>query len=194
MEYLISYNCVYYLWVFLIFLEIINIRLCCILNTIMTTTQFFEKYTSHFIWKGCVWEGVGVRTKQQHIDPHSYGHQHFFPVLLGCSTGGLGPILAGWWFSLPRLISNCSGLQNSLSGAWGLPLLGAGFLYRILSATLLIPKNSLNFLCTELYNSSTPSQYLPITGHGNMHLRHPWNGMFGWVGGQYTTIGILDIV
>ena len=33
-----------------------------------------EKYTSHFIWKGCVWEGVGDWTELQHIDPHSYGH------------------------------------------------------------------------------------------------------------------------
>ena len=33
-----------------------------------------EKYTSHFIWKGCVWEGVGDRTELQHFDPHSIGH------------------------------------------------------------------------------------------------------------------------
>ena len=31
-------------------------------------------YTSHFIWKGCVWEGVGDQTELQHIDPHSIGH------------------------------------------------------------------------------------------------------------------------
>ena len=39
-------------------------------------------------------------------------------------------------------------------------------------------QNSLNFLCTELYNSSTPTQYLLITGHRNMHFRPLWNGMF----------------
>ena len=98
------------------------------------------------------------------------------------------------------------------------------------------PKNSLNFLCTELYNSSTPTQSLmhsrrlwngmfdrhraeitvmQFTGHSlrgislwlyrgiltlshivsqahpcqwNMQLPRLWNGMFGWVGGQYTTI------
>ena len=38
--------------------------------------------------------------------------------------------------------------------------------------------NWLNFLCTELYNSSTPTQYLPITGHLNMHFRRLSNGMF----------------
>ena len=80
-------------------------------------------------------EGVRDRTKLQHIDPHSYGHQRFFPILLVCSTGGLGPSLSGCWFSLPQLISNWSGLQIDWSGTWGLPLLGVGFLYRILSPT-----------------------------------------------------------
>ena len=36
----------------------------------------------------------------------------------------------------------------------------------------------LNFLCTQLYNSSTSTQYLPITDHLNMHFRRLWNGMF----------------
>ena len=58
-----------------------------------------------------MWEGVGDRTELQHIDPHSYGHQRFFPVLLGWSTGG-----------------------------WGPASLGAGFLYRILSPTGLVSK------------------------------------------------------
>ena len=75
-------------------------------------------------------------------------------------------------FSLPHLISNSSDPQNSLSGAWGLPLLGAGFLYHILSP------NSLNFLCTELYSSSMPTKSLSITSHRNMHFRRHWNGMF----------------
>ena len=106
-------------------------------------TQFLEKYTSHFIWKVCVWEGAGDRTELQHIDPHSIGHQRFFPVLLGCSIEGLGaqplwvlvfstasylhssdPQLsigglrapsAGCWLSLLRLVSNWSGLQTALS-------------------------------------------------------------------------------
>ena len=100
-------------------------------------TQFLEKYSSHFIWKGCVWEGVGDRTELQHIDPH----QRFFPVLLGCSTGSLGaqPLWdmflnpasshqlvwssncsigglrvpsAECWLSLPHLVTNGSGLQT----------------------------------------------------------------------------------
>ena len=58
-------------------------------------------------------------------------------------------------------------------GAWGsIYLRGAGFLYHILSP------NWLNFLCTQLYNSSPPTQSPPITGHQNMHFRRLWNGMF----------------
>ena len=76
-------------------------------------------------WKVCAWEGVGDRTELQHIDTHSYGHQRFFPVLLGCSTRGLGPGLSGCWFSLPHLISNSSdpqllnrGPEGSLDKCW----------------------------------------------------------------------------
>ena len=53
--------------------------------------SLLEKYTSQFIWKGCVSEGVWDRTELQYIDPHSYGHQCFFPVLrmlLNRSPGG----------------------------------------------------------------------------------------------------------
>ena len=103
-------------------------------------------------WKGWVWEGVGDRTELQHIDPHSIGHNCFSlpfswaaqpgdwrPSLSGTcsliqhllsnwsdpqlSIGGLRAPSAGCWLSLPLIVSNWSGLQNSQSGAWGLPLL-----------------------------------------------------------------------
>ena len=98
-------------------------------------TQFLEKYTSHFIWKGCVWDGVGDRTELQHIDPHCYGHQRFFPVLLGYSTGGLEAQPLRDMFLNPASSLQLVWSPNSQSRAWGLPLLGAGFLYRILSQT-----------------------------------------------------------
>ena len=50
-----------------------------------------EKYTSHFIER-VVWEGVGDRTKTAtySLPPQLFWlTQPFFPVLLGCSTGGL---------------------------------------------------------------------------------------------------------
>ena len=54
----------------------------------------------------------------------------------------------------------------------------ASYLQLIWSPKLVWSPNSLNFLCTELYNSSTPTQSLPMTGHRNMHFRRLWNGMF----------------
>ena len=60
-----------------------------------------------------MWEGVGDRTELQLIDPPLYWPQpRFFPVLLCCSTGGLGAHYAGCWFSLPHLVTNGSGLQT----------------------------------------------------------------------------------
>ena len=115
-------------------------------NTITTRDIILRKIYLSLYWKGCVWDGVGGRTELEHNDPHSYGHQRFFPVLLSCSTGGPGA----------QLSSGCC------------------FLYSIISD----PQNSLNFLCTELYNSLTSTQYLPITGHRNIHFRSLWNGMF----------------
>ena len=81
-------------------------------KTIKTTTQFLEKYTSHFIWKGCAWEGVGDWTELQHIDPHSYGHQCFFPVLLMMLNRRPGGLLSWVLASSTSLITNGSGLQK----------------------------------------------------------------------------------
>ena len=87
-------------------------------------TQSFRKiYLSLYLKGLCVWEGVGDRTELQYIYPHSNGHQRLFLSFQGCSTGGPGP-----------------------------PLLGAGFLYHILSPTGL--KTYWLPVFTELYNSS----------------------------------------
>ena len=82
-------------------------------TTIIKTndTVLRKMYLSHY-WKGCVWQGIGDRTELQHIDPHPYGHQRFFPVLQCCSTGGPGAQLSA----------------------------GCCFLYSSISPTLLIPK------------------------------------------------------
>ena len=138
-----------------------------------------EKYTFHFIWKGCVWEGVGDRTEQQHVDPHSISHNSVsFPFS---------------WAAQPE--------------AKGPTLLGAGFFYRILSPTGLI-SNWLNFLCTELYNCSMSTFFLwasqialiqPVHGQGYIliflyrtHLLFTLAHFLFWqtdrVGGQYTTL------
>ena len=54
-------------------------------------TQFFRKIYHSLYWKGCVWEGVGDQTKTAILTPQLFWLSlPFFPVPLGCSTGGLG--------------------------------------------------------------------------------------------------------
>ena len=66
--------------------------------------------------------------------------------------------------------------------AWGPTLLGARFLYRILSPPGLVSKldsKLTDFLSSPSYIiPQSPIQYLPITGHRDCHFRCPWNGMF----------------
>ena len=143
-------------------------------------TQFLEKYTSHCIWRGCLWEGVGDRTELQHIDPPALLAITAFlsrslgllnrgpgvPATLGAgflyrilslirlipnySVGGLRAPYAGCWLSLPHLVTNWSGLQTN----W-LPVF------------------------TELYNSSTltfflwASQFFPHSTCPRSRLYYP---------------------
>ena len=110
-------------------------------------TVLLEKYISHFIWKDCVWEGVGNRTELQHIDPRSTGHNRVsFPFSWAAQPGDWGPSLSGRcshssispnWSVLLLVWSPTATAQ---SGAWGPTLLGAAFLYRILSPTGLVSK------------------------------------------------------
>ena len=100
----------------------------------------FEKYTSHFIWKGSkgllkvlLWERwVGGWIEQQHIHPHSYGHNSVsFPFSWAAQPGAWGPSLSGTCSSF----NHFSPTATTQSGVLRAPLLGAGFLYRILSPT-----------------------------------------------------------
>ena len=65
-----------------------------IFNTIIDKrTQFFRKIYLPLYWKGCVWEVSWRlnRTATYRPPPQLFWQsQPFFPVLLGCSTGGLG--------------------------------------------------------------------------------------------------------
>ena len=134
----------------------------------------------------------------------------------------------------PTLLAITALLSRSLTllnrGPGGPASLGAGFLYHIFSPTGLIPNwligslrapsagcwlsppylvsNWLNFLCTELYNSSTPTFFLwasqialiqPIHGQGytllfldRIHLLFTQVHFLFWqpgrVVGQYTTV------
>ena len=123
-------------------------------DTIITTSEdnSLEKYTSHFI------EGVMCERELE----TEQNCNLLTPTLMAISVS-----FSFSWAAQP--------------GAWGPSLSGCYFLYRILSPTGLIFKNSMNFLCTELYNSSMPTQSL-------MHFQHLWNGMFDWHRAEITVI------
>ena len=142
-------------------------------------TQFLEKYTSHFIVKVWVWEGVGDRTELQYIDPHSSGHQScVFLVLQGCSTGSPEAHSAGCWLSLPHLVTNSSDLQ--LNRGSKRPLLpDGGFPYHIFLQLVWSPTHWLPVF-TELYNSSIAHSIsiLMASQAGICYFRRLWTGMF----------------
>ena len=160
----------------------------------MSDTVFRKIYLSLY-WKGREWEGVGDRTEQQHIDPHSYGQNSIsFLFSWAAKPGAWGPSLSGCWFSLQHLFSNCNcsigGLRAHSAGCW-------------LSLPHLV-SNWLNFLCTELYNSSTSTFFLwrhkshSFHGQGYILIFLDWMHLLftqmhflfwqpGWAGGQYTT-------
>ena len=82
------------------------------------------KYTSDFIWKGCVWEGVGDRTELPHIDPHSYGHNSVsFPFSWAAQPGAWGSSLSDTCSSFQHLLSNC----NCSIGGLRVPSVGSLF-------------------------------------------------------------------
>ena len=149
-------------------------------NKLMTSEDFFRKiFTSHFICKVCVWEGVGDRTELQYIDPpllwpstlrlsrspdaqpeaqgpSSLLDGGFLYCILSATSldsnsagGPEGPFSLAW-LSLPHLVSIPPAATPTQSGA---P-----------SPFGLVSSNSFNsptvwlFVLTELYNSSTPNQ------------------------------------
>ena len=191
-------------------------------DTIKKNDTVHRKIYLSLYWKGWVWEGVGDRREQPHIDPHSIGHNRVsFPFSWAAQPGAWGPSLSGTCSSIQHLLSNCNfsirGLRAQSAGCRlsllhlvsncncsieGLRAHSAGCW---LSPPHLI-SNWLNFLCTELYNSST-STFLwasqialtqPVHGQGYilmfldwMHLLFTQVHFLFWqpdrVGGQYTT-------
>ena len=116
------------------------------------------------------------------------------------------------WFSLPHLVTNWSGLQTDLIsncscsiGAWGLLLLGAGFLYRILSPTGLVSKltdfpSSPSYMIVQRPPSCGRHNFAliqPVPGQGynilidRMHLLFTYVHFLFWqpgrIIGQHTT-------
>ena len=108
-------------------------------------TQFLEKYTSHFIWKGL--KGFTVRELETEQNCNI-----LTPTLMAINVVS---------FSFSRVAQ----LE-----AWGPTLLGASFLYHILSPTCLVSKLT-DFLSSPNYIIvQSPTQYLPMTGHRDVSL------------------------
>ena len=147
----------------MLYSHIIHLHLCRWMhkhNTIKTSDTVLY-------WKGCVCEGVGDRTELQQIDSHSCS-----PGLL--NRGAWGPSLSETCSSIQHLLSNWSDIQliwsptaTAQSGAWGPTLLGAGFLYRILS-----PTDWISCALCYIIVQSTPSS----SGHHNLALIQPVHG------------------
>ena len=186
-------------------------------DTINNERQSFRKIYLSLYLKGLkgllrvlLWEGVGDRTELPYINPHSYGHQRcVFLVLQGCSTRGLGAQLsAGCWLSLPHLVTNGSGLQTnwlpvftklynssiaySISLEWHVWSSSSGnnchAVHRSLSSSASVYDCTMGFYLVPYCQPSPPTRFLPITAIRMCHFRRLWNGMFGRVEGQYTTL------
>ena len=123
-----------------------------------------------------------------------------FIVLQSCSNGGpVAQLSAECWPSLPHLVSNF----------WSPKL--TDFLS---SPSYIIVQSPTQSLGWHVWSSSSGNNCHAFTGHSlpvhqsmtvpqdftlshivshtcprqwNMHFRRLWNGMFGWVEGQYTT-------
>ena len=134
-------------------------------NTIKTSedTVLWKIYLSLYLKGLCVRGSWRPNRTKTYWPPHSYGHQRFFPVLQGCSTGGPGAQLsAGCWLSLPHLVSKLSDLQKLT-----------------------------DFLSSPSYIIvQSPTQYLPITDHRNVSL--PLNGMFDRHRAEITVMQFTD--
>ena len=128
-------------------------------------TQFFRKiYLSLYLKGLCVRGSWRPNRTATYWPPHSIGHNRVsFPFSWAAQLEAWGPSLSRCWFSLPHLMSNSSDPQTH-SGVPRAPSAGCCFLYSIIFQLWL------NFLCPELYNSSTPSQSLPINGQWNISL------------------------
>ena len=120
-------------------------------------TQFFEKYTSHFIWKGSKgllkvllcerW--VGGWTELQHIDPHSYGPNSVsFPFSWAAQPGAWGPSFSGTCSSFQHLLSNWSDLLSS-PGLYNF-LMPTFFLW-VLQIALIQPVHGQGYILIFLY-------------------------------------------
>ncbi len=131
-------------------------------------------------------------------------------VLQDCSTGGLGISLSGCWLPLPHVVSNSSDLQltdflsspsyiivqsPTQSLEWHVWSSSSGnkchAVQRSLFSGTSVYECIMGFYLVLFRQPNPPTRFLSITGHWNVSLPSGaslWNGMFGRVEGQYTTL------
>ena len=136
-----------------------------------------EKYTSHFIERVLCEMELETEKNCNILTPNSSGyHSLFFPVLLGCSTGGLGG---------PASLGH--GPHSSICSPTDLNFLSLG-LYNNLTPTLLRASVTISHSIQPLNSQGRP-WYPDI--FDRMHLLFTQVHFFFWqlgqVGGQYTT-------
>ena len=175
-----------------------------------------------------MWEGVGDWTELQYIDPHSYGHQRCLscsPGLLNrrpwgsafcwvlafsttsCHqwvsklTGVPRAPSAGWWLSLPHLVSNSSDLQltDLLSSSyiivqlptqslewhvwWSSSRNNCHALHRSLSSGASVYECTMGFYLVPYRQPSPPTQFLLVTAIGMCYFLPVHHfGMAFWPG------------
>ena len=120
---------------------------------------------------------------------------------------------AGWRLSLPHLVFNSSDLQlpdfppspsyilvqsPTQSLEWHVRSSSSGnnchAVRRSLSSGASVYECIMDFYLVPFRRPNPPTRFLSITGHWNMSLpscASLWNGMFGRVEGQYTTLTII---
>ena len=134
-----------------------------------------------------MWEGVGDRTELQLIDLHSYGHQSFFTVLLGCSAGDLGAqplcVLVFSTTSFHSLLWSPKNLSREPEGSlcWVLAFSTASYLQLVWSPNSTgvprAPSAGCCFLYSIIFQLSDLQTYL-IYIIVQRTLHRLWNGMF----------------
>ena len=146
-------------------------------------TQFFRKiylslYLKGFerVTKGIICERwVGDWTELQHIDPQPFRlQQHFFPALLGCSTGGLGaqPLLG-------------HGSHSSIFSPIDLNFLSPGLYYNLTSTYFLRASHLYSIQSVDSQGYPLISWYLrpdaPVIYTGAFLILTAWPGSICYI-------------
>ena len=151
-----------------------------------------KKYTSHFIWKGCVCERE-LETEQNCniLTPTLMAISIVSFSFSWCSTGGPGAQLsAECWLSLPHLVTNGSGWQthwlpvftelynssiaHSISLEWHVwsssSRKNCHAVHRSLSSGVSVYDCTMGFYLVPYCHPSPPMRFLPITAIGMCHF------------------------